>query len=257
MAKESTTIIAVERALNIIELLSKEKRPMGITEIASALGEYQSTMYRIVSTLETRGYIYQDKSTSKYSLGMKLFTIGVGINHNRELVRTIRPYVVEIANEFGETVNVAVRDYSHTDSYYCAVIYQEKNNERVLGSTEALGGITECYYSSLGKSLIAFAPDFSEERILSADLKKYTEKSIMDPRVFLDSIKKIQNDGYALDDQEVENGLFCVSCPVLNNDGTADIAISVSGFIDNMKKTGIAKIIIKLKEITQQIEKII
>ncbi|MCI2062939.1 MAG: IclR family transcriptional regulator [Eubacteriaceae bacterium] len=257
MAKEPTTIIAVERALNIIELLHTENKEMGITEIAAKLGEYQSTMYRIISTLESRGYVYQDPNTSKYSLGLKLFTIGVGINHNNELIRTIRPYIVELAEEFGETVNVAVRDYSHRDGYYCAVIYQEKSNERVLGSTEALGGITECFYSSLGNSLLAYAADFSKETILSAELKKCTENSITNPSKFLEKIEKVREQGYAIDDQEVEKGLYCLSCPVLNSDGSADIAISISGYIDNMKSNGIEKMILKLKSITKQISRTI
>lgn len=221
---------------------------MGISEIANKLGEYPSTIHRSITTLHERGYVYQDPDSLKYGLSYKICMIGKCVSENFALVQISKPYVLKIANELKETVNISIRDYSNDMKYSAITIFQECGEKRKLSVSELLGAPYECYYSAGGKALLAFSEDYDENVIRNTKLKKYTETTIVDPEQFIQEIELIRKKGYALDNEEVEEGLLCIGCPVLDSKDKAVMAISVSGYKGQMYNIGIDKIVKILKE---------
>lgn len=236
--KESVNIAAVERALRVMETIRHEGREMGIKEIADKIGEYPSTIYRVISTLMNHGYLYQNPETSRYGLGFKVYMMGTNLEKNSSLIRIARSYAEEIAARYHECVNVGVRDESRTDGYYAMTIHQVRGSKRSLSVTESVGETYPCYYSSIGKALLAFSEDLDYPTLRRSELKQYTPYTITDGDKLIREIETIRKQGYAIDDQEQELGLCCVGCPVLNSDGIAVMAISVSGFEGNIKAIG-------------------
>ncbi|WP_130860946.1 IclR family transcriptional regulator [Bacilliculturomica massiliensis] len=250
--KKRTKISSVNRALDIMELLCQEERLMGINEIAQFLGEYQSTIHRSISTLKERGYVYQDMDSSKYGLSYKLCMLGKSVSENSALIQLAKPYAIRIAKEFRETVNIAVREYTEGPGYYAVTILQERGGKRALGVTETLGKPYECYYSGVGKALLAFSEDYDEDAVRRIELKRHTDKSIVDPERFIEEIAKIRELGYAVDNEENEKGLYCLACPVLKSKKKAVMAISVSGYMGQIHDIGIEKIIHSLQEVSAE-----
>ena len=246
--EKSTNINAVDRALNILELLYYEARPMGVNEIAAKLGDYQSTVHRCVNTLKDRGYIYQDEISSKYGLDFKVYMLGKGVEKGSTLIGIARPYARDIAQEFRETVNVAVRYTPGSLDYQAVTILQEKGDNRNLSISETMGQAYDCYTSAVGKVLLAFSEDYNEDRVRTGEYKSFTSTSITDGNAMVDEMNRIRAQRYAVDNEEVVNGLYCVACPVLNRKGRAVLAMSVSGYKGHILELGVDNIVKRLTE---------
>ena len=124
--KDSVNIAAVERTLRLMETICYEDREMGIKDIATKMGEYPSTIYRVISTLMNHGYLYQNPDNSKYGLGYKVYLLGKNVEQHSSLIRIAKPYAEELSHKFRECVNVGIRDESRHDDYYAITIYQER-----------------------------------------------------------------------------------------------------------------------------------
>lgn len=255
--KESVNITAVERALKVMETIYRNDREMGIKEIAVSMDEHQSTIYRVVSTLVASGYLYQNEQSSKYGLGYKPYLLGRHVEKQSALIQAVKPYADKVADEFGETVNVAIRDRSKKDGYYAITIYQARGNNRTLGVSEAIGRSYECYTNSIGKVLMAYSDDLDFDLLRKIDLIKYTEYTITEYSDFVHELENIRRNGYGIDNQEREIGLFCVSCPVLDFEGNAVAALSVSGFENSVKSHGVENIIRSLKDACTNLGKLV
>lgn len=255
--KKPERINAVDRALKVMECLGRAKQPMGVNEIASKLGEHQSTTHRVLSTLKDRGYVYQDESSQKYGLSYKVYVLGKSVEKNSTLIQIAKPYAKSISQEFQETVNVATRDNSIFDGYWAMTVFQEKYGNRGLSTTESVGKPYECASSAVGKVLLAFSKDCNEGVLRRMNLKKYTENTIVDNDAFIEEMQRIRAQGYAVDNEENERGLFCVAAPILNADGDAIMAFSVSGYKGHILELGIERIVKALKESCLEISRLV
>ena len=86
------TIQALDRALELLIYLNKQGREVGITQIASDMGVYKSTVFRTLSTLEARGFVSRNPETEKYWLGSQLFVLGKSVENKMGIQEVIRPY---------------------------------------------------------------------------------------------------------------------------------------------------------------------
>ncbi|GAH99679.1 unnamed protein product, partial [marine sediment metagenome] len=87
------------------ELLSDNKKEMGITEINRKLHMGFSTIHRILTTLKYRGYIVQNQQTSKYMLGTKLFILGCKVQNTTNLIKVVTPFLQRLSQTTNETIN--------------------------------------------------------------------------------------------------------------------------------------------------------
>lgn len=251
--KNGPTVNAVDRALGIIETIYESGGEMGIADIARKTGEYQSTIFRALITLQARGFVYQNSDNSKYGLGMKLFSIGMGVRDGMVIVRVVEPFAKRLCEEIGETINVSVRDNQRTDEYYSLLVHQEVKKGQALGVSQSLGSSTPCYYSAVGKALLAYSDDLKPERVRRGEFLSFTEHSITDPETMLGELETIRRQGYALDNEEQEKGLFCVACPVFDRQNRIKAAVSVSGYVVRIKEIGIDSILQKLHPACREI----
>jgi len=98
-------IKSIEKALDLLELLSDNNKEMGITEIGKELHMGVSTVHRILATLKCRGYIVQNQQTSKYTLGAKLFILGYKVQNTKNLIKVAMPFLQRLSKYTNETIN--------------------------------------------------------------------------------------------------------------------------------------------------------
>lgn len=108
MTKENK-LQSVERAFSVIELLDVYGE-LGVTEIGKRLSLDKSTVFRVLTTLRSLGYIVQNPSSSKYYNSYKLFEIGTSVARRTGLPKLAHPYMLELSQLTGEAVNLAIRD---------------------------------------------------------------------------------------------------------------------------------------------------
>ena len=223
------TISAVDRALDILVYLYNEGTEKGISEMSKELDMYKSTIHRSLVTLENKGFVYQNSETGKYWLGMKLFAIGKSVEDKFSFSKAAKPYTEALQKEFNETVNVSILDTSSSDNLRTIIVHKDDNAKQVLTVVPALGSSCECHCSSVGKCLLAFGKDIPYEKFTNKPLTQFTENTIKTWDDFFKCLEIVKKQGYAIEDGENEIGLTCIGAPILDDNGFAIAAVSLSG----------------------------
>jgi len=249
----SETILSVDRALDAMLLLYKNGQAMGVSEIARELDLHKSTVHRILVTLETKGFVYKNKETDKYWLGLKIYTMGLLIGEKLSFNDIIRPFAKALFEEFGEVVNVSILDKDVNELYKSVIILKESNNKKVLSVNPNIGSSSAPYSSSVGKCMLAFGDGIELEKYKEMKLKKYTEYTIDNYSDLIEELKDVKQKGFAIDREEQEIGLYCIGAPILDKNGKAIAAISISGPTARMKNNELEKKIERLVQIAKQI----
>ncbi len=216
------TIAVVDRALDVLEALAESDDPLGATEIARSIGSTKSSVYRILATLEGRGYIVKDVSSVQYRLGTRLTYLGQRALEGFDLRQRARPYLEELNRKFNETVNLGVLD-GHEVAYIDMI---ESDHE--LRMAAHLGSRDPAYSTSIGKAILAYIPADELQAHLPAHLQPRTKRTITDVELLRRELDQIRISGVAEDRGENEEGARCFGSPVLDHTGFPVAAVSVS-----------------------------
>ena len=217
------TIGSVQRALDILNLFDKSRIELGNAEIAKLLDLPIGTASGLIYTLKINNYLDQNPSNRKYRLGLKLAERAAVLLDQLDLRKVAAPFLEEIRDWCGESVNLAVRDGNQ-------VVYIERMfGDHSLGIRSELGRRGYLHSTSLGKAIIAFLP----ESELKSTLEGYeyipvTSLSIVNESDLIKDLSLIKQRGYSIDEQENELGGRCVGAPIFDRDGYPIAAISIS-----------------------------
>ncbi len=250
----ASTIQSVERALRILTLFQETKREMGVSEIARELGDYKSTVHRTLNTLAQQGFVKKNPDNEKYWLGFMNYSIGMAYRDNSKFLDEVSAVANLLFEEFNEVVNVSDLIVDDDGSYKSRIIYHKTSTGRVLMANPLVGSLTDAHGSSVGKCLLAFSDEIDDDYFVTAKLKKYTANTIVDNDEFVKEINDIREKGYALDNEEVTMGLFCVGAPIFDIYGKVVAAMSVSGPTSRMKRIKLDSIVDSLLRATRKIK---
>jgi DNA-binding IclR family transcriptional regulator len=217
-------IKVLNKAILVLETILKNNAPMSMTEISERLDYYPSTVHRILDTLKYGGYVEQDPLTQKYQLGMKLLELGMAKLNQIDLVKEARPYLKELAKKCNETVHLAILE--DTNVLYLA----KEESSQTIRMISYIGKRAPLHCTALGKILLAFLPLDKKDQILDKiELSKLTENTITDKNELIEELKKIEQEGFALDREENEKDVRCIAAPIRNYQGKVVAAVSISG----------------------------
>lgn len=217
---------SVDRTLCILELLSDYEDGLGITEIGQNLELHKSTVHRLLNTLIYKGYVKQNKNTSKYEITLKLFELGNKKIEKMDLVTTAKPYLKELMEKTNEVIHLAVKD----DAEIVYVAKVEPLKSMTMYTT--IGMSKPMYCTAMGKAMLSQMKDDEVQEIWNAsNIEKYTDNTIVDFDQLKGILVKVKEEGYALDDQEVEIGIKCLGTVLKDYTGKVCGAISISSSI--------------------------
>lgn len=217
-------IKVLEKALSIIDFLSREASPVGIAELSNKLKMSASTVHRILDTLRFWGYVDQDSETQAYTLGLKLVELGMAKLHQIDWLEESAPLVKELRDSTGETVHVSIL----VDGEVFCLMKEESPHTIKMGSYIGKRGPVHCTAS--GKVLLAHLPHREREDIIrSKGLPRFTATTIVDRDELERELEKVRNQGFAIDRGEHEEEVHCVAAPIRNHLGKVIAALSVSG----------------------------
>ena len=249
MMNKKERIKSIDKALYLLEFLSANEQETGITEISKKLHIGLSTVHRILSTLKSRGYVIQNQQTAKYRLGIKLFELGCAVQSTKRLVEVIKPYLRQLSESTNETANLAILEGKE-------VIYLAKaESSEVLTTNIKMGTRLPAHCTALGKVLLAFISDGEFNSLYKADepLSSLTSNSITSLKELKKQLKKIREQGYAIDKEEYKIGVNCFAVPVINKEGTTIAAISITVPASRFKLEKIEEIKNELIAISEEI----
>src|SRR4051794_5386831 len=211
----------IGRALDVLECITDEEPELTLKELSHRIGLPESTLFRILLTLESRGYLLQNPDGS-YSLSSKLL-LG-RIQERADFVKArLRVYLERLATRFDETATSA---YLFEDRVHALDTVESFHSIRM---TNKPGRVLPPHASSLGKVITAFQKPALIDRMLEVyGLVPRTEHTIRDRQALLAELEQIRSHGYALDREESVLGGICVGAAVTVNDGPVLAALSVS-----------------------------
>lgn len=217
-------IQSIEKALEILKCFTINAPEWGISEIASNLKMYKSTVHRIIKTLEEQGFVVQNLQNQKYRLGFVLFELGRAVISNLELRNVALPYMQELSAVTQETVTLNIVD---RDERVC--IEKVESTASVRDFVQ-IGLRNPLYIASSGKLLLAYFTKEERKRIIfGRDLGFTVQAKPIIAEDLNEELDIIGERGYALSSNERSLGTSSVAVPVRNYEGTVISALSISG----------------------------
>lgn len=223
------TVQSVSRAMELLNLIAEKKKPLSLAELAEAMDWPKSTVHGLISTLRDYDYVSQSEIDGKYYLGIRLFELGNLLQSSWDVHSAARPVMVKLNARFNENVHLAAEEKGE-------VLYLEKiDSNHLFQIVSKVGRRLPMHCTGVGKVLLAYRPFSEVRRILqNHPMQAYTGKTITTLKAMERELKDIREKGYACDNGEVMEGLWCVAAPIYDNNGDVRFALSVSGFYENM-----------------------
>jgi len=214
----------LDRALAALAILANSSSDCSLAELCPALKLHKSTVHRLMMVLEQHRLVVKNPETGRYRLGLRLYELGSRAIDGLDLRGRARPYLDRLQDKFGETVFFCILDEGQ-------VFYVEKvESQRSVRTACTVGSRAPAYCTAVGKAMLAELPDAEVSKIVHRwKLKPVTRNTITTANALKDELKAVRARGYAIDDEEKEEGLRCVGAAVRSHSRKLAAAMSISG----------------------------
>ncbi len=241
---------SAERIFQVLEMLA-DNGEMGLMEISSTLGLHKSTVHRLLMSLIYMGYAKQDEATQKYMLTYKLVNMAGKILDRTDILQIARPYMERLSDISGETVHLVQREGNH-------ILYIHKIEAKVgsIRMVSHVGMVHPMYCSGVGKAIMATLPEKEVKQIWNESvIEKKTDKTIIRFEEMLKTLEEVRKCGYALDDEENEEGVRCIAASLRGYGKTVKYAFSISGPVSRMTKERVEELSVDVKRVQAELSK--
>jgi DNA-binding IclR family transcriptional regulator len=225
-AKSEYAIQTVTNALRVLEAFETDEM-LGVTELSKRLHLHKNNVFRILATLEEKGWVEQCADTERYRLGAACVRIGHAFGRARSLTRHGRSALDALCRETGETTHLAVLRGQEV------VMLDGVQATGPLVTGLHLGGRLAPHCTAVGKVLLACgAPEtlerFDREVVEPGKLRKNTDKTLTDRDKLVEHLQQVRVQGFALDLEECAAGVVCAAAPVYDATSMLVAAVAVS-----------------------------
>ena len=216
-------IQSLDRALQILDLFDEQTPELRITDISKRLDLHKSTLHSLLKTLQLHGYIHQDTETGKYQLGMKLLERGHLLLQTLDIRTVARRNLTELSQLTGQTTHLVVLDGKE------GVYIDNVEGSKAAIRYSRIGRRVPLHSSAVGKVLAANLSPEDLTRVLTGYVfQVQTPATIRDKAAFLLELEQVRSLGYALDNEENEQGVRCSSVAIRDHTGKVVAAMSIS-----------------------------
>ena len=230
-AKSAYVVQSVDRALDILEAFGYRSEELGVTELSHRLGLHKNNVFRLLATLEVRGYIEQDKETGNYRLAIKTFEVANVFLHHLGLRRQARPVLEDLVSRCNETADLAVTDGPEV---VYVLLHETSHPVRVV---PRLGHRLPAYCTASGKAQLAYeAPVRLAHLFREHPLRRYTAHTIDSPEGLLGHLREVARRGFAVENEELEDGVRGVAAPVWSYANRVVAGVGLSGPVSRFSR---------------------
>jgi DNA-binding IclR family transcriptional regulator len=217
-------IQAIERAVAILNVFSADEPELGVTEIAERVRLHKSTVHRFMVNLDAAGLVERNPRSGRYRLGLHIFELGGLVMQRMNLWDEALPFLEGLVRDTGETGHLAVLEGGE------AIYIERVEARRPLRVPSAIGRGYPAHATNLGKVLLADLPrDRLVEIVTTHGLASYTRNTITDLAQLEAELERIRIQGYAIDDEEYDEGLRCIGAGVRDHSGRVVSALGIGG----------------------------
>ncbi len=222
--KSEYIIQAVSHALDLLEQFHGEDDELGVTELSKRLKLHKNNVFRLLATLESRGYVEQNKATENYRLGLKSLELGQTFIKQMGLLRQAQPVLEKMVEECNETSYISI----FKDGF---IVYLEiEETTMTVRVVPRIGIRLPAYCTAAGKIHLAFLREEELDKLYSkAKLISFTPKTLSSLDALKKELEEIRETGFAIDNEEYDIGVRCVAAPIRDYTRRVVGAVSLSG----------------------------
>lgn len=224
MEKIKNKVRSVTRATGLLKAFSKPPHEWGITELGEHMQLSKGTVHLLVKTLEDEGFLEQVEETRKYRLGSIIYELAMQHTMgNIDLRSVARRYLSRMGNELSLPAYLATRIGEKV------VLIDKVEPMLPFMVVLQIGAVLPYHSSALGKVILAYADDQKQEKIMgSLNLLATTSNTIKRIEELKTELKRVPQQGYALDREETLHGVYCMAVPIWEQGGSVVAALSVA-----------------------------
>ena len=221
--KSNYVIQSVAHALDVLEQFVGESEELGVTELSKRLKLHKNNVFRLLATLESRGYIEQNRATENYRLGIRCLQLGQSYVQHMGLLRQARPIMADLVRHVRETTYVAVLRRG------AIVPVDAVEADRSVRITSPLGEALPLHCTAAGKALLAFEPEDDQRALLPDGLPRFTDRTVIDRQALLQQLRQVAQTGYAIDMGEHVEDVRAVAAPIRDYTRTVVGTLAIAG----------------------------
>lgn len=220
---------SVVKAMVLLSELGRHRDGITVTEIAQSVGMTRPTAFRLLLSMEQAGFV--ERTDNKYSLGYEIVRLGQLADPHRGIVARVQPGLDALADQLNETIGYAV---VKSETEY-EIIAEASASRMLTVSQRYVGERYPLHASAMGKALLAELSDDRVAELLPERLPSLTRFTITDRAELLRDLDETRLQGYAIMDNETEEGLFAVAVTVRDEEGQLIGLMTANGPTERMK----------------------
>src|SRR5438067_1986630 len=233
-AIRTQSVPALDRALDLLELLAASKSGMTLSELVGRSRLPKSSVHCLLITMERRGFLHRNVKSGRYLFRLRLFSVANMAISGLSLREQAQPFLKELMTSARLTVHMAILEDNE------AVVVSKCEPPGIYRLATWIGKRMDVHCTSLGKAMIAYLPSERLDRIFKEHgLPRHNENTLCSSRRLREDLARTVRLGYAIDDEEDELGLRCIGAPVFDHENNVVASISVSGNTDQVQPSTI------------------
>lgn len=241
MKEEKKTVRSAERALDIL-LCFLDSSKLSLTEIAQKTKLSKSTVFRLLATLEGKGFLERDKDSEKYHLGIRIWELASRMKHLQNPAILLLPEMERLRDQLDETVSLYLREGVER------IRVQSVESHQAIRRVAPVGARMHLSVGASSKVLMAY----EDQSVVRKVLKDPDWSEKIEKEAYLAQLPTIREQGYAISMEEREEGTAAISVPIFRKDKVIWGALAVSGPISRMSEERMKEMVPILQKTAQQ-----
>ena len=242
---KSSRLSSVAAAVRVLKCFSEVEPEIGISSLAKRLSLAKSTVHRLAATLTSEGLLEQSPETGRYRLGINLFVMGALVRRRLDVSNMAQPFLNVLRETTGETIHLAVMNDTNILYLY------NLESRQAIRMKSYIGTIKPAFCTCEGRAIVAFGGTELMHKVLGSPLLARTPETQTDPAKLVKMFAEIRDHGYAIDDEESEQGMRGIGAPLRDITGQVVAAIGIGGPSQRLtlkKLRGLAPVLLSTAE---------
>jgi IclR family acetate operon transcriptional repressor len=228
---------SLTRALSILDALAESDDGLSLTALAKTVALPPSSAHRLLTTLQRKRFVRFEPASMAWRIGVQTFVVGNAFARSRDVVALAMPYMRQLMEKTGETVNLYVPNGGQ------AICIAQVQSQQMIRAISRPGGSLALHRSAAGKAMLSQMTKAEVDEVVTKHgLARATKNSVGNPSKLHAEIEKTRVRGFALDDEEFAVGLRCIAAAILDEHGAAQGALSIAGPVTRLTDERLPKL---------------
>lgn len=239
---------SLARGLEVIQAFTPQRRQMSISQISQKTGIPRAAVRRCLYTLGKLGFVYAEDG-KYYQLRPRILSLGHAYLASTPLAKSTQPVLKHLSEMLNESCSIATLDGD--DILYIA----RASSSRIMTIDLDIGSRLPAWSTSMGRILLSYLPEEQLNDFLGRiTMIRYTPQTGDSVSKLREELKRVRQQGYALNDQELEMGLRSIAVPLVNPEGTVVAALNVGVHAGQVSAQELLnRVLPKLQEAAQEL----